>query len=438
MTDRLPLVASAEPLAMDPGAPRNLQETGLSHDLVTQLVAKTLYAVGELSGADLAKRLGVLFGVIEPSVDFLKDQRYCEIAGGAIVGPSSFRYRLTGEGRKIAAIYLQQDQYVGPAPVPLVQYRAYMAALRGAGQPKVTRSDVYDAFSHLVLSDAVLDEIGPAVNGGHSIFIYGPPGNGKTVIARTIRSLLGGDVCIPHAIEVEGSIIRVFDPTSHEDRAREEDVSGLAMDMTFDRRWTTCRRPVVMVGGELMLESLELTFDPRLGYYQAPLQLVANGGLLIVDDFGRQRCAPHDLLNRWMVPLESGVDYLTLRSGFKFEVPFQVFLAFATNIRPAELVDEAFLRRVHYKVFAENPTTANFMRIFEQCCRERGLEFDPNLVDLLLDGFYHSRAVTPRACHPRDLINQALLLAHYRGEPRRLTPELLRTACTSYFVDDQQ
>jgi hypothetical protein len=440
MTDRLPSLRSdlpADAPALDPVAPKTLAEAGLSLDLVTQLVAKMLYAVGDLSGAELARRLGVLFGVIEPSIEFLKDQRYCEIAGGAMVGPTTFRYRLTGEGRKIAAIYLQQDQYVGAAPVPLVQYRTYMAALRGEGQPKVSREDVYDAFSHLVLSDTVLDEIGPAVNGGHSIFIYGPPGNGKTVIARTIRTLLGGDVFIPFAIEVEGNIIRVFDPASHEDKGRIEP-AGLASDTTVDRRWTCCRRPVVMVGGELTLEALELTFDPRLGYYQAPLQLVANGGLLIVDDFGRQRCAPHDLLNRWMVPLESGVDYLTLRSGFKFEVPFQLFLAFATNIRPSELVDEAFLRRVHYKVFAEDPTPGNFARIFEQCCRERNLEFNAALVDQLIDGFYHSRAITPRACHPRDLINQALLLAHYRGQPRQLTAELLRTACASYFVDDRQ
>jgi predicted ATPase with chaperone activity len=440
MTDRLAHASAvdsqpdAPPL---PAAPRTLDETGLGQELITQLVAKTLYTVGELTGVEVAKRLGVLFPVIETALDFLKDQRYCEIAGGALVGGASFRYRLTQEGRKVAALYLQQDQYVGRAPVPLPQYRAYMAALRSTGALKVTREDVYDAFSHLVLSETVLDEIGPAVNGGHSIFIYGPPGNGKTVIARTIRSLLGGDVAIPHAIEVEGSIIRVFDPTSHEDLPVTAE-QGLSVDVTLDRRWALCRRPVVMVGGELTLEALELTFDARLGYYRAPLQLVANGGLLIVDDFGRQRCSPHDLLNRWMVPLESGVDYLTLRSGLKFEVPFQVFLAFATNIKPSELVDEAFLRRVQYKVFAENPTTENFIRIFEQCCRERDLPFERGLVEQLLDGFYYSRAMTPRACHPRDLINQALLLAHYRGEPRRLTADLLRSACASYFVEDQQ
>jgi hypothetical protein len=312
-----------------------------------------------------------------------------------------------------------------------------MSALRIVGSVRISRDDVRHAFGNLVLSESLLDEIGPAINGGHSIFIYGAPGNGKTVIARAIRSLLHGDLLVPHAIEIEGNIVRVFDPITHEARPAVDD-DGLALDMATDRRWVPCRRPVVMVGGELTLESLDLAYDPRLGHYRAPLQLVANGGLLIIDDFGRQRCSPHDLLNRWMVPLETGVDYLTLRSGLKFEVPFQLFLAFATNIAPSELVDEAFLRRVQYKVFAENPSPDQFIRIFEQCCRDRDVPFDRAIVEQLLDGFYFTRAIVPRACHPRDLINQALLLAHYRGEPRVLTAELLLAACASYFVDDRQ
>ena len=187
-----------------------------------------------------------------------------------------------------------------------------------------------------------------------------------------------------------------------------------------------------------MLTSLDLAYDPRAGYYRAPLQLAANGGMLLVDDFGRQRCEPRDLLNRWMVPLESGTDYLTLQSGLTFEVPFSVFVAFATNIRPSELVDEAFLRRVRYKVYAESPSPEDFVRIFEQCCQERQVRFDRTVVESLLDGYFHHHGVALRACQPRDLINQALQLAIYRGAPRELTPELLESACVAYFVDDRQ
>ena len=419
-------------------APVTLEDAGLSLDLVSQLALKTLYFSGELSGADIAKRLGVLFGVVEPALEFLKSQRHCEVVGGAIIGGSSYRYRISNEGRTVAGLYLQQSQYVGVAPVPLAQYRQYMEYRRSAGALSVSRADVYQAFSHLVLDPAVLDEIGPAINGGRSIFIYGPPGNGKTVIAHAVRELLVGYVEIPHAIEVEGNIIRVFDPVSHEEVAwPDEDQLSVDSHAAQDRRWVTCRRPMVKTGGELTLESLDLSYDPRLGYYRAPLQLLANGGMLLVDDFGRQRTAPRDFLNRWMVPLESGTDYLTLRSGLTFEVPFLVFVAFATNIKPSELVDEAFLRRVRYKVFAESPSIEAFIQIFENYCREAQVPFDRAVVEQLLDGYYHERGISRRGCQPRDLINQALLLASYRGEPRELTVELLETACAAYFVEDR-
>ena len=418
-------------------APATLEDAGLSLDLVTQLALKTLYFAGELSGADLARRLGVNFGVVEPALEFLKVQQRCEIVGGAIAGGPSYRYRITTDGRSVAALFLQQSQYVGAAPVPLAQYLKYMTSRSRAGAASVTRDEVHRGFSHLVVGEAVLDEIGPAINSGQSIFIYGPPGNGKTVIAEALRGLLTGDIEIPHAIEVEGQIIRVFDPVNHEERpAPIDDQLMLDPRGNKDRRWATCRRPMVKAGGELTLESLDLTFDPRLGYYHAPLQLIANGGMLLVDDFGRQRCAPRDLLNRWMVPLESGVDHLALQGGVTFEVPFQVFVAFATNIKPSELVDEAFLRRVRYKVFAKGPSVEEFIRIAENYCRERGLAFDRAVVEQLLNGYFHNHGVVRRACHPRDLINQALLLASYRNDARELTLELLESACAAYFVEE--
>jgi predicted ATPase with chaperone activity len=418
-------------------APRTPQDTGLSMDLLTQLVLKTLYFAGELTGAELARRLGVMFSVIEPVLEGVKLRRHVELVGGAVVGGSSYRYRMTGEGRSLTALFLEQNQYVGVAPVPIAQYNRYMEAVARDEPAHVTREQVRDACAHLVVGERIIDELGPAINGGHSLFIYGPPGNGKTVLARVIGDLLAGQIGIPHALEVEGEVIRVFDPVSHVEQQIPRD-EGLALDVDLDRRWAICRRPVVATGGELNLTSLDLTFDGRLGYYRAPIHLLANGGLLILDDFGRQRCAPHDLLNRWMVPLESRVDYLTLQSGLKFEVPFDVFITFATNLAPAALVDEAFLRRVKYKVFADDPTPAEYIRIFDQVCRERGLPPSSGLAQGLLDGFYHERALPLRACQPRDLIDQALLLASYRGEPRALTLELLETACAAYFVHDSR
>lgn len=402
-----------------------------------QLALKTLYFSGELSGAELATRLGVLFAVVEPALTFLKGQRHVEVVGATIVGGASYRYRITTEGRAAAASMLEQNQYVGVAPVPLGQYAAYMATLAAQRRTPVTRQQVGQAFSHLVLSDRVLEEIGPAINSGHSLFIYGPPGNGKTMIAQGLRDLIPGLVAIPYAIEIDGSVISVFDQTTHEPVATpeaDEPASRMTLDTSQDQRWVVCRRPLVTVGGELSIESLDLTHRDQLGYYRAPLQLVSNGGVLLLDDFGRQRSAPQDLLNRWMVPLESGVDYLTLRSGLKFAVPFQVFVAFATNLNPRDLVDEAFMRRVQYKVYAPDPTDDQFVRIFEQHCRAVRVEAPHGLAEWLLREYYTPRAIVPRGCHPRDLVNHAVLLAQYRGEPAVLTPDLLIEACDSYFV----
>jgi hypothetical protein len=371
-------------------------------------------------------------------LETLRFTHLCEVAGGSVVGGPSFRYRITDEGRRRALLYLEQSQYVGAAPVPLHQYREYLLAHGKAVTRPLSRARVREAFSHLVLSTKVLDQVGPAVAAGHSMFVYGPPGNGKTVIAQGIRNLLEGEIAVPHAIEVEGQIIRIFDPVSHEAIPATDSSSGLVRARaTGDGRWVRCRRPLVMVGGELTLDSLDLTYSPTGGFYGAPVQTKANGGVLVIDDFGRQRVPARDLLNRWIVPLESRVDFLTLETGQKFDLPFQVMVIFATNIKPAELVDEAFLRRIHYKVFAESPTRAEFLQIFDDCCRARGLAFGLSVADHLL-AHLDSRQIRFRGCHPRDLIDQALAHAEYLGEPRELTPELLEAACAAYFVDDTE
>jgi predicted ATPase with chaperone activity len=424
-----------------PDAPRDLAESGLNVDLVTQLVLKTLHLSGTLSGLDLGARLGVQFPVIEPSLDDLKWQHHIEIVAGAMIGGAGYRYRITDAGRERASLFLEQNHYVGVAPVPLAQYRSYLERFKRTVANEVSPARVRSAFSQLVLSDHVLDQLGPAVRAGRSLFVYGPPGNGKTVISQAVRNLLDGEIAVPHALVIEGAIIRFYDPVNHEampDAAQEGEASSLDRGYVPDGRWVRCRRPSITVGGELTLDSLELNYDASSGFYRAPVQAIASGGVLVIDDFGRQHCSARDLLNRWIVPLESRVDYLTLQTGQKFELPFVVLVVFATNLKPAELVDEAFLRRIQYKVFAESPNHAAFVEIFRNYCARIGVEFDSALVEHLLLEYFRPRKIALRGCQPGALIEQALALAEYLGQGRRLTVELLRAACDSYFVDDRE
>jgi Magnesium chelatase, subunit ChlI len=442
MTTRLlaeePPIVADPVAALFPPAPTTLEAAGLGIDMIIQLTLKLLHFAGELTGLQVSQRLGLEFSVVEPALDFLKRLHQCEIVGSAPIGGPSYRYRITDAGRQRALLFLENNHYVGVAPVPLSQYVAYLKAYRDAVPRTITRARVREAFSHLVLSGRVLDQVGPAISSAHSMFVYGPPGNGKTVIAQAIRNLLDGEMAIPHAIEVEGSIVKVFDAVNHEPIATPPATNRLSRGEQRDARWVPCRRPMVMVGGELTLETLELAYSPTMGFYTAPVQAVANGGVLVIDDFGRQKCSARDLLNRWIVPLESRVDFLTLNTGQKFELPFLLLVVFATNIRPADLVDEAFLRRIHYKVFAESPTIADFKQIFENCCRDREITYDAAVVDHLLESYYRPRHIALRGCHPRDLIDQALAQASYLGEPRQLTNDLLEAACASYFVDDTE
>ncbi len=431
-------------LLPDPVAPHSLEDAGLSQDLMIQLVLKLLHASGESAGTGIAARLGVTFPVVEPVLDLLKAQHHCEIVGGALLGGSSYRYRLTEAGRARATACLDQNPYVGIAPVPIAQYQDYMRRFRAATPRSATPDRVREAFEEMVLSNRVLDQLGPAINAQRSLFIYGPPGNGKSLMTQRIRSLLDGAIAIPHAIEVEGQIVRVFDPGLHDELPRQPNPGGVLTGFTLDNavghdeRWVRCHRPLVTVGGELTLDALDLAYGRHGGCYRAPVQMASNGGVLVIDDFGRQKCSPQELLNRWIGPLETRTDYLVLQSGQRIEVPFQVLVVFATNIRPTELVDEAFLRRIHFKVFAENPTVTDYMRIFERYCATCDVPFDPALVEDLLLSYYHPRQLPLRGCHPRDIIDQALSLADYLGQPKLLTPDILHAACQSYFVDDTE
>jgi predicted ATPase with chaperone activity len=428
------MTATDAAAALDPAAPATLEQTGLTPDLVSQLILKSLHFAGELSGVEVARRIGLPFTVIETLLESLKRQRQCEVASGLAVGGASYRYRITDAGRTRAALLLEQSQYVGVAPVPLEQYRRYMEAFKRAVPLEATRERVRDAFSHLVIRDSFVDQIGPALNGGHSMFIYGAAGNGKTAVAQSVRKLLRGDIMIPSAIEVEGQIVRMYDPVNHEAVPSQDNEDSLISGPKLDKRWIRCHRPLVMVGGELTMDALELRYSPTAGFYRAPIQAISNGGILVIDDFGRQHCSPKDLLNRWIVPLESRIDFLTLQTGQIFEIPFNVLLIFATNLKPGDLVDEAFFRRIQYKIRAESPTEEDFIRIFENYCRAKDIPYERAVITDMLASYYRPNKIEPRACQPRDLVNQALALADYLEQPRRVTLELMLAACRTYFV----
>ncbi|MGH9310878.1 MAG: ATP-binding protein [Vicinamibacterales bacterium] len=392
---------------------------------------------GEATGTHLAERLRLPYSVLDALVQHARVEKLVEVRGTSGAGTAGYRYILTDLGRDRAMQFFEISRYVGPAPVPLAQYNAYVRACMAA-RPYVDRDVLSTGFGELIVNASMMDLLGPAVNSGKSLFLYGKPGNGKTVIAEGIGRALGTQMYVPHAIDVDGQVITTFDAVNHQTIESAAESTSVIAAAALDRRWEKIKRPVVVVGGELTLEMLDLTFNPISKFYEAPIQLKANGGVFVVDDFGRQRIPPRDLLNRWIVPLESRVDYLTLHTGRKFEIPFNVLIVFATNLKPESLADEAFLRRIPYKIRAKDPSVDEYCRIFEMNCRKRSLAFDPVMVEYLLRKYYQPRKLELRSCHPRDLVEQVVNMCRYQNREPVITRDLLDAACASYFLEETE
>lgn len=410
-----------------PPVPKDLTDTGLESDFIVDLTLKHILSMGDFRLPQLAALLKLPNGIVEKALDELRQKRFVEVRKADQLAKLTFHYRITDDGKRQAGELLAVCRYVGPAPILLDDYRQ-MVAIQTVKNILVTPRSVEQAFADLIVNSSMLKRLGPAVSSGKAIFLYGPPGNGKTTIAETIGKILPDNIFIPYAIWVGGEIVTVFDPVNHLPVSQEEDNDSI------DQRWVRIRRPVIMSGGELTLRMLDLEFNPVAKFYDAPLQMKANNGLFIVDDFGRQQMPPEKLLNRWIVPLERRTDFLSMHTGMKFEIPFDQLVLFSTNLEPRTLVDEAFLRRIRYKIKIDHPSQEEYEEIFKKVCSSKKVEFNPVVFAFLLKQ-YQQQQVKLNSCHPRDLLDQIIDDAHYRCIAPEMTTEMITAAWENYFVE---
>jgi hypothetical protein len=418
-----------------PPVPETLEDTGLASSLIEQLLFKLLYYRGDILGRDIAKAVGVKFSLIEELLENAKRQHQIQTKKSLGMGNQSSVFSLSEAGRALAREFLENNQYTGPAPVPLYQYN-YIVRRQRRKEGWLSPAALNNAYRHAVTTPRMLAQIGPAVSSGNSFLIYGQAGNGKTFMAEALAGIDDDSIYVPYAIESQGAIIQVFDPIYHQPVHSDEPLSAFRTEETHDGRWVKCKRPFIVTGGELSPEMLDLTFNNVSKIYDAPYQLKANNGIYLIDDFGRQRCTPAEILNRWIVPMERRVDYLSFRTGGKMTVPFEAFLIFSTNLTPTDLGDDAFLRRIQYKMLVRNPDLDEFIRIFLQFCASRELICDEPTVRNFVERHYRTSGKAMRRCQPRDVLSHAIHLMQFEGLPMQLTDEVLGRAFESCFTED--
>jgi predicted ATPase with chaperone activity len=428
-----------------PPVPKTIEDTGLETNFLLNCLLRTMYISALQTIPELSEQIKLTRGVVEELLNFAKKEALVEIRGPSEKNYNIMRYSLTNAGKERASEALRRCEYIGPVPVPLDVYQTQVQKQtitnEVIGIDKLKR-----ALSHLVLSEDIVRKLGPASNSGRAVLIYGSAGNGKTSIAEAIVGAFQQPVYVPYCIEADGQIIKIYDQSVHINFPTSGNGNGASgyshpiflPHLEYDPRWVRCKRPYIISGGELTLEMLDLDFDPHSKYYEAPLQMKAIGGIFVIDDFGRQRVRPHELLNRWIFPLERKVDYLTLHTGKKFALLFDQLVIFATNFPPEELMDPAQLRRVHYKMKINPPTEDEFKEIFLRICDSYGLEFSEKIVDHLLESFYRKHKIPFAGFHPKFIAEHVIAACNYLGTPPRITHELLHDSLENMVIIPSQ